>query len=240
MNQKIIGINLTGQQFRELKVVGLSDRRGNGGQKLWDCICSCGNPHTVFQQSLLNGLTTHCADHPKNSWREENGYAVMDVSSPIQPDATTKLDIEDVQRVIDYRGRGGRLRWFAHDSSRKKGYWGNYVVATDRKTRLHRFVMRLTDPQLVVDHINGDTLDNRKENLRVITKAENNKNVRKRVTNTSGFTGVTLSPRTGLWRSGIWLNHKYFYLGEFDTKHEAAIAYMAAAKVLEFSERRGK
>lgn len=220
-------------------MTGLSDKKGNGGQKLWDCVCDCGNSHTVFQQSLRSGLTSHCADHPKNEWWEEDGYAVINVSSPVQPTATTKVDIEDVRYVLDYRGRGGRLKWFAHNSSNKKGYWGNYVVATDRKVRLHRYVMRLDDPVLIIDHLNGDTLDNRKQNLRIITRSENNKNVRKRINNTSGYTGVQMNKRTGLWLATIWLHHNKFYLGEFDTREEASIAYRAAARVLEFTERHG-
>lgn len=206
---------------------------------MWDCVCDCGNTHTVFQQSLRSGLTSHCSDHPKNRWWFESDYAVVDVSCPAQPTATTKVDVDDLMYVLDYKGRGGRLKWFAHDSSSKKGYWGNYVMSTDRKMRLHRYVMRLDDPVLIVDHINGDTLDNRKSNLRVITRSDNGMNVRKRINNTSGYTGVQLNSRTNLWKACIWLHGKNFYLGEFDTKEQANIAYRTAAKVLSFTERHG-
>jgi len=149
------------------------------------------------------------------------------------PLAAAKIDDADVDRVL-----GLRQRWLAHDSSEGAGAWGVYVVASDRKTRLHRFLADCPR-DMVVDHVNGDTLDNRRANLRIITRAQNNLNMRKKDTNTSGITGVWLEQRTGRWVAEITKGGQKLQLGSFDSKWEAAIAYRAAAKALGFSERHG-
>jgi hypothetical protein len=79
-----------------------------------------------------------------------------------------------------------------------------------------------------VDHINGDGLDNRLENLRVCRHADNLRNGRMRPNNTSGFRGVTVG-KCGRWRAQIAINGKQIVLGEYFDKIEAAMAYDWAA-----------
>lgn len=95
-----------------------------------------------------------------------------------------------------------------------------------RRIRLHTF---LTGWPLV-DHINGDGLDNRRRNLRPATTAQNIANQRLHVNNTSGFKGVTR--RGTLWRAYICPNRRTIWLGTFTTPEDAARAYDEAA--LEF------
>ena len=74
---------------------------------------------------------------------------------------------------------------------------------------LHRVLMGMcNDIELSVDHINGDPLDNRKDNLRICTHAENMRNVRMHRDNSSGYKGVSFHPQTGKWRSRIMVNGK--------------------------------
>lgn len=80
-----------------------------------------------------------------------------------------------------------------------------------------------------VDHINHDTLNNTDENLRLITQAENNQNLRvERKNNTSGIRGVSWHKRRNRWQAGIRVNKNKIYLGLFDDIEEAEKAVMEA------------
>ncbi len=79
------------------------------------------------------------------------------------------------------------------------------------------------------DHINGNKLDNRRENLRVCTLAENNRNRTIYKNNKSGFKGVYWSRADKKWRAQIKINNRMIYLGIFDDLLEAALTYDEAA-----------
>jgi len=79
------------------------------------------------------------------------------------------------------------------------------------------------------DHINGNKLDNRRENLRVCTSSENKRNIKKHAHNTSGFKGIYRDRRNQKWRARIRIDGKEKYLGLFNDLLTAARAYDAAA-----------
>jgi hypothetical protein len=85
---------------------------------------------------------------------------------------------------------------------------------------------------MVVDHIDGDGLNNRRSNLRVCTHAQNRLNVGKRKSNTSGLKGAFWSKDKSRWESYITFNHTRRFLGRFETAAEAHAAYVNAAKAL--------
>lgn len=95
---------------------------------------------------------------------------------------------------------------------------------------MHRILMGLPEKG-IVDHINGDTLDNRMINLRLSTFTGNSSNRRKSTSReyTSRYKGVSLNKRSGLWRARIAQNYKVIDLGFFKDEIEAAIAYNRAA-----------
>jgi hypothetical protein len=92
---------------------------------------------------------------------------------------------------------------------------------------MHREVAK-TPQGFQTDHINGDRLDNRSENLRIVTSQRNKWNSSMPFNNTSGYKGV--SKRNNKWEASIHLNDKKFHLGYFSTKEEAANAYNEVAK----------
>lgn len=94
---------------------------------------------------------------------------------------------------------------------------------------LHRFIMD-APKGLQVDHINGNGLDNRKENLRLCTSTENKRNTKKHKRNKSGYRGVSLDSRSGKYRAQISTGEKILHLGLFADPEDAARSYDEAAK----------
>lgn len=86
-------------------------------------------------------------------------------------------------------------------------------------------------PKQWLDHINGDPLDNRVENLRLATQRQNAKNRRVQKSSTVGVKGVERHV-SGKWRARITSDGKCHHLGLFETMEEARDAYNAAAQKL--------
>lgn len=95
--------------------------------------------------------------------------------------------------------------------------------------RMHRIVMNAGKGK-VIDHINGNGLDNQKKNLRECTHAENCKNMGQYASNTSGYKGVSWNKCRGMWQAYIKDNGKQRHLGYFPDVIQAAKAYNKASK----------
>lgn len=84
----------------------------------------------------------------------------------------------------------------------------------------------------LVDHIDGNPLNNCRDNLRIATHSQNLMNKGKQSTNTSGYKGVSWHKGARKWAAQIIVNGKRLYIGEFKTPEEAHVAYCEAAKEL--------
>lgn len=121
------------------------------------------------------------------------------------------------------------FKWYAMSPGSGAFYAARSVAARHGWTiSLHRQLM-CAPAGLQVDHINGDTLDNRRANLRVCTIAENHWNSRRRADNSSGYIGVSFKPSLNKWMAMIKSGGAAHYLGVFPDKLDAARAYDAAA-----------
>ena len=104
-----------------------------------------------------------------------------------------------------------------------------YNPSNKTQKKLHRLITNAKTGE-VVDHINGNGLDNRKCNLRLTTQRGNNKNARKRRNaKTSNYKGTHFSKGESKWKAQIQVDGKKMSLGTYLTEIEAAKAYNRAA-----------
>ncbi|AJG91747.1 HNH endonuclease [Bacillus tropicus] len=130
------------------------------------------------------------------------------------------IDTDDFEKVSSYKAT-----WYGYkDPKRKEIYVAMDVDRySDRKHfKLHRVIMDAPKGK-VVDHMNHNGLDNRKNNLRVCTIAENRQNQKgsRKDNHTSGIRGVHWDKKRGKWRAGLRVNGQRIDLGYFDDKEDA-------------------
>tara|TARA_E500000318_G_C3569068_1_gene217016 strand:+ start:7436 stop:7984 length:549 start_codon:yes stop_codon:yes gene_type:complete len=146
-------------------------------------------------------------------------------------------DIDLVKKYIDYDRDTGVFTWKVNRryTARKGSVAGlkndsGYILLTieSKRYRAHRIAWLLVHgewPKNQIDHINGVRDDNRIENLRHVTNAQNAANASLMPCNTSGFKGVTYDKDRSKWHSQIKKDAKKYFLGRYDCKIEAAKAY---------------
>jgi hypothetical protein len=148
---------------------------------------------------------------------------------PLSKGKVTLVDDKDYNRVAV-------LHWYA---SKEKGLWyaraycGKSNTLNQTTVRMHRLILGImNNPNIQVDHRDGDGLNNRRLNLRVATNAQNSMNRRKKIGCLSQYKGVYLDKRYNKWRASIMFNKKRYHLGHYSNEKDAALAYNR--KALEF------
>ena len=129
-------------------------------------------------------------------------------------------------------------KWYAWYSKHSKSFyavrtWGRHKERGS--TWLHQAVMgRPIDRNMKTDHINGNSLDNRRKNLRFITNRENISNQKRKISGkcSSMFTGVVWVEKRKKWKSSITIGGIHKFLGEFVNELDAHGAYQSALESL--------
>lgn len=159
----------------------------------WLCRCDCGATKLVAGNHLVTGNTVSCGCVRRVDRRT--------LELPVG------LLFDEVDRsLID------SLNW-TYSNNRQ------YVISCRTRERLHRLILK-PPADLEVDHINGNGLDNRRENLRIVSHAENSRNLRLRKGSSSGYRGVVWDRNA--WVARATVDGRGRSLGRFSSPEEAA------------------
>lgn len=111
-----------------------------------------------------------------------------------------------------------QYKWHVH---------GRYVATTikGKVTFLHRLILNITNPGILGDHINGDTFNNTRSNLRTATRSQNRRNSRKKAPASSKYKGTYFEKDRSLFHAQIGYGKRMFNLGRFRCELSSAKAY---------------
>lgn len=201
-------VDLNGQRFGKLIVLFRAPDKNK--QVMWDCVCDCGNTSIVRGTHLRKGLTVSCGC-----------YRIEANKTHGQSDTRLyKVWSQMVQRC-----------------SKHKDYAGRGITVCDRwRESFENFLEDMGQPEegLTLDRIdtNGDYCP---ENCRWVNMSIQGFNQRKRLTNTSGKSGVSWNKRNLNWRARITVMYKEIHLGYFDS-FEEAVEVREKAEIKYFGE----
>lgn len=203
----------------------------------WWVICDCGESEKFMIRygHLTSGNTQSCGCLLAEA-RVENGklkkkYNQYDLSGEYGIGWTSKgeefwFDLEDYDLIKNYC-------WYYSDGYLRT----NVTIGKNRQIHmsLHRLVMDFPKCK-EVDHIqhaskDENKFDNRKSNLRIVNKSQNQMNKHKQINNTSGNVGVYWHDRDNVWEVYIGINNQQIYIGRYADKQEAIIARKVAEDV---------
>ncbi len=185
----------TGQIINGWNVLGKAERKS--GLPAFRCVCvRCGNESIRSAPEIRARKTDRCINcPPMYAFKIDKG-----VATGILPNGETfVIDADAVPLVEQYR--------WQDDSS------DGYIVSKQTGKKLHRLIAGVSDSRTMVDHINRDRKDCRRENLRIISPFGNSCNHKLFETNKTGYTGVYYSRHSGRYEVKVGYNHKRIRLG---------------------------
>ena len=217
----------TGNIYNRLTVIKRGPNNSSGCAR-WYCQCSCGNPELVLVlgSSLRNGHTQSCGCLHKETAQK-------------QGIANRKTNTYDLTKEygIGYTLKGEEFYFDLEDYDCIKDYcWhkaaNGYIVCKRKENVLqHRLITNAPD-EYEVDHINHNTVDNRKSNLRLCTHSQNGMNRDATIASTSGVKGVYWYSKPQKWSAEITIDGQKILLGQFTDINDAITARKKAEEKL--------
>ena len=164
--------------------------------------------------------------------------------------AITQAELKELLHYDQYTGvftwlcnkRKPNSLGYAGTIAHRKGKKYMQICINFKKYYSHRLAWFYTNkewPENEIDHIDGNGLNNKINNLRPVTRAENTKNTRKYNTNKSGLTGVCWDKRESKWKSYINIDGVLKNIGYFDNIFDAACSRKSASIKYEFHKNHG-
>lgn len=210
--------DITGQRNNRLTVISNSGEYFSDGSVLWNCQCDCGNVVKLTSWQFRKAVSCGC--YKANKDRKYNTYEKHGVCTLIF-DSKGNYTIVDTELLPTLK----KYYWFQESTG---GYFVSVTNTKGKRIRLHNFVYGNIPDGYEVDHKNRKKYDNRRRNLRLATRAENNINRGLNSSNTSGYVGVSYMKSRGKYRAYITVNSKQISLGLYDTPEEAYQARLEA------------
>lgn len=193
--KKIEICKVCGREITDSKLFGIKMcwKHYNQFRKYGKCLDS--NPRTVWDDNEIRVM---------NNYGEIDTY--INTGEVLN---TFKFDLEDMKYLMNHKWRT------VFKGKRKLPY-----LVTGHTIYFHRLIMG--NPNTEIDHINRDSTDNRKANLRESFRTQQLANTQLRIDNVQGIKGVYYSQRDKKYRAEIQIKNKHFYSKSFNTKAEAA------------------
>lgn len=143
------------------------------------------------------------------------------------------VDDEDFEWLNQWKwcvqGQNSGSNFYAKRAVRKKIVHESENYFSMKMISMHRFIFGIKDINIVIDHIDGNGLNNQKSNLRPCTQTQNLYNRRSKGTKTSVYKGVSQRGISNQWRAYIHVKDKVLHLGTFGSEIDAAASYNIAA-----------
>lgn len=222
--------DLTNKKFGRLTAIKKIGVDKKSRSNIWLCKCDCGNFIESQAKYLCNGSKKSCGCLKRDIGKE--------MINKIRPTSEQIRMINKKYNKYDLNGKYGigytnkdePFYFDLEDYDKIKNHCWNknadgYIVCGNPYMKLHSLVFGI-EPNKIIDHINGDPSDNRKENLRYVTPRQNCMNTKVRKDNKLGVKGVT--KRYNKYIARIRVNGNLIHLGSFDNIESATKARIDA------------
>lgn len=165
----------------------------------------------------------------KNEYNVKGDVTEIVINSSKYGRLITEISTKDLDRAKEIKG-AWYVKW---SKSAQSFYVAGWRKSPNRhgEVKLHRWVLGVNDPKIVVDHVDKNTLNNTRKNINKVSIAENGQNRKIQSNNCSGETGVGWKKSSNKWQARIKVNGELKHLGYFSDFSDAVKAREDAERI---------